>query len=80
MGLPGPEADPAEVRLAGLVLANHVVAATVLLYGGVALGALLGVGRDPVGGLAVVVALLDPLLDEVTPAERVGVILQSILL
>ena len=38
------------------------------------------VGGDPVAGLAVVVALLDPLLDEVTPAERVGVILQSILL
>ena len=150
MGLPGPEADPAEVRLARLVLANHVVAAPVLLYRGTALkrdavfrntekciggitskltfrpnlehciasqiavmecnrigknpgskltqvkmsslddwhthtldtdrGALLGVGGDPVAGLAVVVALLDPLLDEVTPAERVGVILQSILL
>ena len=37
MGLPGPEADPAEVRLAGLVLANHVVAAPVLLYRGAAL-------------------------------------------
>ena len=145
MGLPGPEADPAEVRLARLVLANHVVAAPVLLYRGAALkrdavfrnaekciggitskltfrpnlehciasqiavmecnrigknpapnchksrclpwmiathsqrdtdrGALLGVGGDPVAGLAVVVALLDPLLDEVTPAERVRVIL-----
>ena len=38
-------------------------------------GALLGVGGDPIAGLAVVVALLDPLLDEVTPAERVRVIL-----
>ena len=145
MGLPWPEADPAEVCLAGLVLTNHVVAAPVLLYRGTALkrdavfrnaekciggitskltfrpnlehciasqiavmecnrigknpapnchksrclpwmiathsqrdtdrGALLGVGGDPVAGLAVVVALLDPLLDEVTPAERVRVIL-----
>ena len=38
-------------------------------------GALLGVGGDPVTGLAVVVALLDPLLDEVTPAERERVII-----
>ena len=37
MGLPGSEADPAEVCLAGLVLANHVVAASVLLYRGAAL-------------------------------------------
>ena len=37
MGLPWPEADPAEVRLARLVLADHVVAAPVLLYRGAAL-------------------------------------------
>ena len=37
-------------------------------------GALLGVGGDPVAGLAVVVALLDPLLDEVTPSKRIQVI------
>ena len=43
-------------------------------------GALLGVGGDPVAGLAVVVALLDPLLDEVTPAEIVRVILQPMML
>ena len=41
-------------------------------------GALLGVGGDPVAGLAVVVALLNPLLDEVTPAVRVQVMLQLI--
>lgn len=46
--LPGPEADPAEVRLAVLVLANHVVAAAVLLDGHVALRTLLRVCRDPV--------------------------------
>ena len=43
-------------------------------------GALLGVGGDPVAGLAVVVTLLDPLLDEVTPAVRIQVILQSMML
>ena len=53
--------------LAGLVLANHVVAAAVLLNGGAALGALLGVSGDPVARLAVVIALLDPFLDQVTP-------------
>ena len=44
---------------------HHVVAASVLLDGGEALGALLRVGRDPVVGLRVVVALLDPFLDQV---------------
>ena len=74
MGLPGPEADPAEVRLAGLVLADHVIAAAVLLDGGLALGALLGVGVDPVGRLGVVVALLDPLADERAPHRVVPVL------
>ena len=52
-----------------------MIATSILLDGGSALWTLLGVGGDPVAGLAVVVALLDPLLDEVTPAERVRVIL-----
>ena len=67
MRLPWAQAHPAKVRLTGLILANHVVAAAVLLYGGVTLGALLGVCRDPVAGLAVVVALLDPLFYEMAP-------------
>ena len=58
MGLPGSEADPAEVRLAALVLALHVVAAAVLLDGGATLGTLLRVRRQPIAGLAVVLALL----------------------
>ena len=37
MGLPWPQAHPAEVRLARLILADHVVAAPVLLYGGATL-------------------------------------------
>ena len=41
-----------------------MVAAAVLLDGGLALGALFRVGVDPVGRLGVVVALLDPLADE----------------
>jgi hypothetical protein len=49
-------------------LPHHVVAAAVLLDGGAALRALLRVGGDPVGRLGVVVALLDPLLDQVAPA------------
>ena len=73
MRLPGPQAHPAELVLAALVLAYHVVAATVLLDDGAALGALLGVGRDPVGGLAVVVALLDPLADQAAPDRVVPI-------
>ena len=56
-----------EQFLAALVLANHVIAATVLLDGCPALGALLRVGRDPVGRLAVVITLLGPLPDQRAP-------------
>ena len=66
--LPRSQTHPTEIGLAGLVLADHVIAATVLLYGGLALGALLRVGGDPIRRLAVVVALLDPFLDQMTPA------------
>ena len=41
-----------------------MVAAAVLLDGGLALGALFRVGVDPVGRLGVVITLLDPLADE----------------
>ena len=41
-----------------------MVAAAVLLDGGLALGALFRVGIDPVGRLGVVITLLDPLADE----------------
>ena len=44
-----------------------MIATSILLDGGSALWTLLGVGGDPVARLAVVVALLDPFLDEVTP-------------
>lgn len=66
MRLPRSQTHPTEVSFASLVLTNHVIAAPVLLNGGVTLGTLLGVGRDPVAGLTVVVTLLDPFLDEVT--------------
>lgn len=48
MRLPWTKAHPTELGFTALVLANHVVAAPVLLYSGPALGALLGVGGDPV--------------------------------
>ena len=41
MGFPRPQTDPAKVRLAVLVFANHVITATILLYRHVTLGALL---------------------------------------
>ena len=44
-----------------------MIATSFLLNGGPTLRTLLGIGRDPVGGLAVVVTLLNPLLDEVAP-------------
>lgn len=66
VGLPWSQAHPAEVRLAVLVLADHVVAAAVLLDGDVAARALFRVGRDPVARLRVVVALLDPLFNQLT--------------
>ena len=50
-----------------------MVAAPVLLYDSLALWTLLGVCRYPVAGLRVVVALFDPLLDEVTPHRVVPV-------
>ena len=64
MWSPWSEADPAEVCLAALVLALHVVATPVLLDGGAALWTLLRVRRQPVACLAVVLALLQPLLDQ----------------
>ena len=42
-----------------------MIATSILLDGGSALWTLLGVGGDPVAGLAVVVTFLDPLLNEV---------------
>jgi len=74
MGLPGSKAHPAEIGLAALVFADHVVAPSILLDGSSTLWALLGVRRDPVARLAVVVALLDPLLDEVAPDGVVPVL------
>lgn len=64
MRFPRTEADPAEVVFAVLVLADHVIATTVLFDRHEALRALLRVRRDPVGRLAVVVALLLPLLQQ----------------
>ena len=43
-----------------------MIASPILLNGGSTLGTLLGVCRDPVARLTVIVTLLDPLLDKVT--------------
>lgn len=66
--------DDPSAHLAALILANHVVAATILLNSGPALGTLLRVGRYPVGRLAVVVALFRPLADQRTPHRVVPVL------
>ncbi len=52
------ETHPAEFGFT--VLARHVIAAPVLLNGHVALGAILCVRVEPVGGLRIVGALLEP--------------------
>ena len=77
MGRPGSQAHPAELVLAGLVLTVHVVAASVLLNDGATFGTLLGVGGDPVARLAVVIALLDPFLDQMT-SDRVMPVLTAV--
>jgi hypothetical protein len=59
---PEAHAHPAEFMLA--LSAGHVVATTVLLNGGLALGAFLCVRRYPVGGLRIILALFKPLLYE----------------
>ena len=41
-----------------------MIAASVLFYGGIALWTFLCVCRNPVGGLGIVLALLQPLLDK----------------
>ena len=60
--------------LAALIFADHVVATPILLNGRSALGTLLGVCRDPVAGLAVVITFLDPLLDKVASDRVVPVL------
>ena len=77
MGRPGSQAHPAELILTGLVLTEHVVTASVLFNDGATFGTLLGVGGDPVARLAVVVALLDPFLDQMT-LDRVMPVLTAV--
>ena len=59
---PSSQTHPAEVVLARLILADDVIAPSVLLDRRVTLGTFLGVRGDPVARLAVVVALLLPTL------------------
>ena len=61
---PVPQTHPAEVVLA--VIALHVVTAAILLDADIALGTVLGVGRDVVRSLAVVRTLGQPPPDSLT--------------
>jgi hypothetical protein len=64
--LPISHADPTEFVLAGFFFARHVVATSILFDRRQTLGTVLGVGRDPIGSLRIVFALLDPFLQHVT--------------
>ena len=66
MGFPRTQTHPAKVSFAGLVLANHVITATILLNGGSTSWAFFGICRYPIGRLGIVVTLLDPFLDQMT--------------
>lgn len=66
MGFPRAETDPAEIVLAILILADHVIAATILLDGDTASGTLFGICRNPVGRLRIIVTLLNPFLQPAT--------------
>lgn len=61
---PDTHTHPAEFVTA--FSARHVIAATVLLDGGVAARAFFCMRRNPVGSLRVILALLDPLLHQCT--------------
>lgn len=66
MRFPGAQTDPAEFHPAVGLLADHMIAAAVLLDGHLTLGALLCVGRDPVERLRIVITFLFPLLEYIT--------------
>lgn len=67
----GPRAHAHPAKLALALLAGHVVATTVLFNRRLALGALLGVGVEPVGRLRVVGTLLLPELDNLAEDRTV---------
>lgn len=72
--LPRSQANPAKVSFASLVFANHVIAATIFFNDGATSRTLFGVGRNPVGRLRIIVALLDPFLDQMTTYRIVPVL------
>ena len=71
MWLPWTLALPAELCLA--CCADHVIAATILLDGGVALWTLLCVAVNPVGCLTIIITLLQPQLQVLTEDGFMGV-------
>ena len=71
MWLPWTLALPAELCLA--CCADHVIAAAILLDGGVALWTLLCVAVNPVGCLTIIITLLQPQLQVLTEDGFMGV-------
>ena len=71
MWFPRPLALPAELCLTRCT--HHVITASILLDGSVALWTLLCVAVDPVGCLAVIITLLQPQLQIFTEDGLVGV-------
>jgi hypothetical protein len=69
---PVAHANPAELE--STHLAVHVVTALVFLYAAIALGALLGIGQDPVGCLRLALALLLPGREHVAGGGVVGLL------
>jgi len=66
MWLPGSQAHPAEIIAAGWILADHVIAATILLNGHIAFGTLLGVLGNPIGCFRILKAFFEPLFKGAT--------------
>ena len=71
MRLPRSLALPAELSFT--CTTHHVITATVLLNGGVALWTLLGVAVNPIGRFTIVITLLQPTLQILTEDGFVGV-------
>lgn len=64
VGLPRPQTHPTKIGLAILVLADHVIAASILFNCGIAFWTLLCVGSYPIRSFRIVVAFFYPLLEQ----------------
>jgi hypothetical protein len=64
--IPSTKADPTEVILAVLILANHVITSSILLNGNLAFRTFLRVDRDPVGSFTIIITLFLPYFEHRT--------------